>query len=108
MSMVRNGTSNNIGAALARLAALTGKSATIDAALPRSSQAPVVFIVGTALSRRADELKSQLSRLGGEIGIQREAVEVHSKGERCLLNIVIGQATLGQEEEHIPSGCERK
>jgi FixJ family two-component response regulator len=45
MSMVRNGTSNNIGAALARSAALTGKCATIDAALPRSSQAPVVFII---------------------------------------------------------------
>jgi FixJ family two-component response regulator len=45
MSMVRNGRSNNIGAALARSAALTGKSATIDAALPRSSQAPVVFII---------------------------------------------------------------
>jgi hypothetical protein len=43
-----------------------------------------------------------------KLAVQREAVEVHSKGERCLLNIAIGQATLGQEEEHIPSGCERK
>jgi FixJ family two-component response regulator len=45
MSMVSNGTRNNIVAALARSAALTGKSATIDAALPRSSPAPVVFII---------------------------------------------------------------
>ena len=28
--------------------------------------------VGTALSRRADELKNQLSRLGGEIGPYKE------------------------------------
>jgi FixJ family two-component response regulator len=45
MSMVRNGTRNNIGAALARPAALRGKSAAIDAALARSSQDPVVFII---------------------------------------------------------------
>jgi FixJ family two-component response regulator len=46
MSMVSsNGKRNDIVAALARPAALTGKSATIDAGLARSSQDPVVFII---------------------------------------------------------------
>jgi hypothetical protein len=46
MSMVSsNGKSNNIVAALARPAALTSKSATIDATLARSSQDAVVFII---------------------------------------------------------------
>jgi hypothetical protein len=39
--------------------------------------------------------------------IQREAGEPHLKGERCLSNTVMGQATLGPEEEHILFGCER-
>jgi FixJ family two-component response regulator len=43
--MVINGARNNFGAARAHPAALTGKSATIDAALARSSQDPVIFIV---------------------------------------------------------------
>ncbi len=58
--------------------------------------------VGTALSRRTDELKKELSRLGGEIGHTP-----HLKGERCLSSTVTGRATLGPEEERSPSGCER-
>ena len=46
MSMVSgNGKRNDIVAALAHPAALTSKSATIDAGLPRSSQDAVVFII---------------------------------------------------------------
>jgi FixJ family two-component response regulator len=43
--MLRNGTRNNFDAALVRPAALTSKSATLDATLARSSQDPVVFII---------------------------------------------------------------
>jgi FixJ family two-component response regulator len=68
MSMVSNGTRNNIGVALARPAALTGKSATIDAALARSSQDPVVFIIDDDVAVR-EALQSLLRdvRLQAEV-----------------------------------------
>jgi FixJ family two-component response regulator len=52
MSMVSNGARNRIGAALAHPAALAGKSAPTDAALARSSQVPVVFIIDDDVSLR--------------------------------------------------------
>ena len=41
--------------------------------------------VGTALSRRADELKNQLSRLGGEIGPQRRGRRSSLKGRKAAI-----------------------
>ena len=38
--------------------------------------------VGTALSRRADELKNQLSRLGGEIGHTKRGRRASLKGRK--------------------------
>ena len=63
--MVRNGTRNNIGVALARPAALTGKSATIDAALARSSQDPVVFIIDDDVA-----VREALHSLLGDVRLQ--------------------------------------
>src|SRR5439155_12944195 len=63
--------------------------------------------VGIALSRRADELKNQLSRLGGEIGHTKRGRGASLKGRKVPINTAMGQATLGQEEEHILFGCER-
>src|SRR5262249_52277658 len=65
MSMVSNG--NNIGAALAHPAALTGKSATIDASLARSSQDPVVFIVDDDVA-----LREPLHSLFRDVRLQAE------------------------------------
>jgi FixJ family two-component response regulator len=65
--MVRNGTRNNIGAARAHPAALTGKSATIDAALARSSQDPVIFIVDDDVA-----VRESLHGLFRDVGLQAE------------------------------------
>jgi DNA-binding protein H-NS len=41
--------------------------------------------VGTALSRRANELKNQLSRLGGEIGRQKRGRRSSLKGRKAAI-----------------------
>jgi FixJ family two-component response regulator len=63
--MVSN--SNNIGAAFAPPAALTGKSATIDAVLARSSQDSVIFIVDDDVA-----LRESLHRLFRDVRLQAE------------------------------------
>jgi hypothetical protein len=62
--------------------------------------------IGKALSRRANELEMQLSRLGGEIGKKRGR-RSSLKAGRLRSNIAIDLATRGQDEERSPSGCER-
>jgi len=61
--------------------------------------------IGKALSRRANELEMQLSRLGGEMGKKRGRRS--SRAGRLRSNIAIDLATRGQDEERSPSGCER-
>src|SRR5207245_139803 len=76
MSMVSgNGKRNDIVAALAHPAALAGKSATIDAALARSSQDAVVFIIDDDVAVR-ESLHSLFRDVRLQAGLFGSATEL--------------------------------
>ncbi len=63
--------------------------------------------IGNVLSRRANDLQRQLSRLSGEIGSGKRRRRSSLKVERPRSNIATRQAISGQEEERSPFGCEK-
>jgi hypothetical protein len=60
-----------------------------------------------ALTRRAAQLRDELSRLGRHIGPKSKVGRSSLKGRKVPVKYEIDQATLGQEEGLNPPGCGR-
>ena len=60
--------------------------------------------IAKVLSRKAAQLKDQLTRLEGETG--GETDEALWKAGKSQSNTEINRGTHGREEEHSPVGCE--
>ena len=60
--------------------------------------------IGQVLTRRAAQLRDELSRLATKLAPKGKVVEARLKVGKSRLNSVIDQGTRGQEEGHSPDG----